>query len=178
MTFKNISAGALSRRHFAALSLALMGASAVPAAAHRERLTLTEIEWEDNPGFLYVTHSFHVHEAERTLYKAGVLSKPDLYSLKSRAELALYAAENFALKTTDGTEIALELLGAEIVGRDCMVYQQADIDGLPDGFAIDCRFMREFDSGQINNVDVKVTDTVKSLSFRGDDDMKTVSLTD
>ncbi|WP_371395400.1 DUF6702 family protein [Fretibacter rubidus] len=176
MTFKNISAGALSRRQFAALSFALIGANAVPAAAHRERLTFSEIEWEDNPGFLYVTHSFHVHEAERTLYKAGVLSKPDLYSLKSRAELALYAAENFTLKTMDGTPITLELLGAEIVGRDCQVYQQADIDALPDGFAIDCRFMREFDHGQINNVDVKVTDRVQSLSFRGDDGVKTVQL--
>ena len=173
--FKN--AGTLSRRCFTTSSIALLSASlTIPAYAHKERLTLTEIEWEDNPGFLYITHKFSVHEAERTLFTAGVLSKPDLYSLKSRAELALYAADNFSMTLPDGSEIELEVLGAEIMGPDCFVYQQADLGFLPDGFDIDCRFMRELDARQINNVDVKITDTVQSLSFRGEDAAKSVTL--
>ena len=146
------------------------------AYAHRERFTLTEIEWEDNPGFLYITHSFHVHEAEDTLYKAGYLHKPDLYSLKSRAQLALYASENFALKDQDGQEIDLQILGAEIQGRECHVYQEAILDEKPTGFEISCNFMRSIDAAQINHVDVKITGKVQSLIFRGNDTQKTINV--
>lgn len=177
MTYKSKNAGTVSRRYFTAGSFALLSAAiASPAYAHKERLTRTEIDWEDNPGFLYITHQFSTHEAEETLFKAGVLSKPDLYSLKSRAELALYAADNFSMTLPDGDPIALEILGAEIVGRECFVYQQADLGFLPEGFDIDCRFMRELDPRQINNVDIKVTETVQSLAFRGDDSLKSVRL--
>jgi len=113
--------GTLSRRLFT-LGLVATGTliSGKKAYAHRERYTLTEVEWEDNPGSLYVTHSFHVHETEDVLYKAGVLHKPDLYSLKSRAQLALYAS--------------------------------------------------------INHVDVKITNTVHSLTFRDKDNVKSISV--
>ena len=166
----------VSRRYFTLLSVAACAGISVPAAAHRERVTLTEVEWNPFKNRLYVTHSFHVHEAERTLYKAGVISKPDLYSLKSRAELALYTGDNFSLSNLDGAPIPLEIIGAEIVGRECMVYQDAALEQLPAGFTIECNLMRDFDGGQINNVDVKVTQQVQSLSFRGDDGIKSVSL--
>lgn len=167
----------ISRRVFTTSTLAAAATLITPHAfAHRERTTLTEIEWEDNPGYLYVTHSFHIHEAERTLYKAGVIDKPDLYLLKTRAQLALYTAENFRLLGGDGQEIALEILGAEASGGDCFVYQQAELDGPPNALTIGCNLMREFADDQINNVDVKLTRPVRSLSFRGNDGPKKISL--
>jgi len=169
--------GTLSRRLFT-LGLVATGTliSGKKAYAHRERYTLTEVEWEDNPGSLYVTHSFHVHETEDVLYKAGVLHKPDLYSLKSRAQLALYASENFTLKDQEVQDIELSLLGAEINGRNCEVYQEAILDNKPTGFNIFCNFMRNLDATQINHVDVKITNTVHSLTFRDKDNVKSISV--
>lgn len=164
--------GIISRRAFTTALIAAPMAS--PAFAHRERSTLTEIEWEDNPGFLYVTHSFHIHEAERTLYKAGVIDKPDLYSLKTRAQLALFVEDNFSLRDKNDRLIPLEILGAESMGGDCFVYQQADLEEKPMALSIHCNLMRALEPSQINNVDVKLSDTVKSVQFRGDDDMRRI----
>lgn len=170
MTYSKSPAEAQSRRLFLGGISALTAlAAAQPARAHRERFTLTEIEWEDNPGVLYVTHSFHIHEAERALYKAGVLAKPDLYSLKTRAQLALYAEKNFSLEDSQRKPIDLQLLGAEISGGNCFVYQEAYLDEKPTSLAIAVDFMRSLDNAQINHVDVKLGADVQSVIFRSGD---------
>lgn len=167
-----------SRRLFLGGACALITSVALsrPALAHREAYTLSEITWEDNPRAIYATHSFHIHEAERALYKAGVLDKPDLYSLKSRAQLALYAEENFALKDQNGTKIDLQLLGAEISGGDCFVYQEAFLDEKPSALSVAVNFMRDLNTAQINHVDVKLGKDVQSLVFRAGDIRRKVEI--
>ncbi|MGB0908533.1 MAG: DUF6702 family protein, partial [Maricaulaceae bacterium] len=106
------------------LGMGLACALPATAYAHRERTTLTDIYWDSVDQMLYVTHSFHIHEAEQLLHKAGILGKADLYSLRSRAEIALYAQDNFSIKSQNDERFDLSILGAENSGRNCYVYQQ------------------------------------------------------
>ena len=83
---------------------ALCGAafmSAVPfsAMAHRQKTTLSQIEWDAADKALYITHSYHMHDAETALAARGVIRKPDLTSLKSRAQLAPVSYTHLTLPT-------------------------------------------------------------------------------
>lgn len=157
----------LSRRKFTACAAAIIAAPAIPAYAHREKTTLSEVTWNPDSGFLYVTHSFHTHEAEQALYAAGVISSPKFESLRSRAQLALYTETKFSLKTLGNDDIALELIGAEIDGPDVYVFQQARLTSAPKGLIITCALLRSLIPEQINTVDVRLSSRVVSLDFRG-----------
>jgi len=87
----------------------------------------------------------------------------------------LVAEENFKLSTLGGDPIVLEVLGAEIEGRDVYVYQQAALKAPPDGLIVSCNLMRSFIPDQINHVDMKIGGETKSLAFRGTDGPKEVS---
>jgi len=76
---------------------ALWAAFPLCAFAHREKKTLTTVEWNANTQMLNVIHSYHLHDAETALADAGIIDKPDLFSLKARAKLALYTAKHFSL---------------------------------------------------------------------------------
>ena len=76
---------------------ALTAALPLPAFAHRQKTTLSQVEWNEADKVLYVTHSYHMHDAETALAAAGIIDKPDLTSLRARAKLAVYTARNFQL---------------------------------------------------------------------------------
>lgn len=162
----------LSRRNVSLGLVALCAASAVPAYAHREKTTETEITWSADGGYLYATHKFHLHQTEVSLFEAGITHSAKFESLRARAELALYVEKNFTLQTLTEKPITLEILGAEIVGRDVYVYQQAKMDAAPKGLIVTCNLLRDFIPDQINHVDVKLGGKINSLAFRGNDGPK------
>ena len=162
----------LHRRHINFGLLALCAAAALPAHAHREKATVSELMWSERDGFLYATHKFHLHQTEVSLFKASITHSAKFESLRARAELALYVEKQFTIQFLSGEDLPLELLGAEIEGRDVYVYQQARLSGAPDGLIINCNLLREFVSDQINHVDVKLGGQVTSLAFRGNDGPK------
>lgn len=171
----------LSRRHILLGGAGLITGTlfSSSAFAHRERFTLTQIIWSPDSASLDITHSYHLHDAETALAEIGVLAKPDLLSLKAKARLALYTAENFSLRNAmDDSPIPLELIGAENEGRTSYVYQQAFLAAPPDKLWVDCRMFRGVVAEQINNVDVNYGNGVNSLLFRGDDPAKIVNMTD
>jgi len=140
--------------------------------AHRQKFSLTRIIWTPDSRTLDVTHRFHMHDAETALAQAGIIEHPDLMSLKAKAQFALYTAQKFSLKTLDGADIPLELLGANNEGRSVYVYQQTLLDKKPDGLLIDCAMLRGHIDGQINNVDVNLSGEIRSLLFKDDDGPK------
>jgi len=144
------------------------------ALAHKQKLTLTDIHWNAKTDTLDIIHSFHIHETETALSQAGLIAYPDLSRLKARAQLALYTEKNFSLRHIDGSELKLELIGAENEGRSVFVYQQIGLKIPPPGLIVDCRLFRDLVSEQINNVDVRFAHTLKSLQFRGNDGPKKV----
>ena len=162
----------MTRRGLIAGAAALLAAR--PALAHREHRSETWAEWKpsEGGGEFHVTHSFHRHDAELAMSDAGLLDQPDLSSLRARALLALHVEETFSL----GEAVALETLGAEIVRDRVEVYQVGTADALPPSLTVDARMLRTAWPDQINDVNVRVGEEVKSLRFRRDDGAKVMEL--
>lgn len=161
-----------NRRHISLGLIALCAASAIPAYAHSEKASVTDISWSHDDGYLYVTHKFHLHQTEVSLFKAGITHSAKFESLRARAELALYVEKNFTLQYRNEDPLILEILGAEIEGRDVYVYQQAKLNSAPDGLIVTSNLLRDIIPGQINHVDVKLDGATRSLAFRGNDGPK------
>ena len=156
--------------------LALMGTGVIsalplPALAHRQRTTLSKIDWNAADKALYITHSYHMHDAETALAARGIINKPDLTSLRARAQLALYTQEQFKLSMS-GTEIELEILGAEFEARTVYVYQQAFLDEKPAELLVSAAMLRDIIPGQINHVDSWLSESVNSIEFKESDGPK------
>ena len=140
-----------------------------PALAHREKTTTTRVEWTGK-GFA-VTHTIHRHDAETALARAGLIDRPDIDSLKSRAHIALHVEETFRLEG-----LPLTTLGAETEGNRIYIYQEAPLDALPATLSVDARILRSLYADQVNAVDVVVDGEVTSLRFADGDGAKTVTL--
>lgn len=162
----------LTRRHIGSGLIALCAVPAMPAYAHREKTTVSEVVWSQKDEFLYASHKFHLHQTEVSLFEAGITHSAKFESLRARAELALYVQKNFKLELIDGTPLPLEVLGAEIEGRDVWVYQQARLNTPPQGLIVTCDLLRSIIPNQINHVDVKLGRKTHSLAFRGNDGPK------
>jgi len=165
----------LTRRHSlqALCGAALITALPIPSFAHRQKTTLSQIEWDEADKALYITHSYHMHDAETALAARGIIQKPDLTSLKSRARLALYTEKQFKL-SHGGEEIELEILGAEFEARTVYVYQQVFLDEKPTSLTVSAAMLRDIIPGQINHVDLHFTDEVKSVAFKDGDGPKKI----
>lgn len=122
---------------------------------------------------LYVIHSYHLHDVETELSAHGVIDKPDLFSLKARAKLALYTAKHFSL-VSGGEALELEILGAETEGRTVYVYQQVKLDKAPEALIVTASMLREIIPGQLNNVDVTLGQDIRSVQFKDGDGPKKV----
>lgn len=162
----------VTRRHMGCGLIALCAVPALPAYAHSEKKTVSEIVWSERDGFLYASHKFHLHQTEVSLFEAGITHSAKFESLRARAQLALYVEKNFTLQSIDGTPLPLEVLGAEIEGRDVWVYQQTKLSEAPKGLIVTCKLLRDIIGGQINHVDVKLGSKTHSLAFRGTDGPK------
>lgn len=157
-------------------SCALSTAFWTSAFAHKQRLSLTRIDWNERSKTLDIIHSFHVHEAENTLYDSGVIRYPDLTKLKPRARLALYTSERFSLSQNGSAVLKLDIIGAEIDGQSVYVYQQIALNEPPKRLIVSNTIFRELVKDQINNVDVNIDGEIKSLQFKGNDGPKSVTL--
>lgn len=153
--------------------VALWAALPMSAFAHRQKTTLSTIEWSEADQMLYVIHSYHLHDVETALAAKGIIDSPDLTSLKARAKLALYTAETFSL-FANGKDIELDILGAENEGRTVYVYQEAKLDKRPSELIVSASMLRKIIPGQLNNVDVKLSQTLRSVQFKDGDGPKKV----
>jgi hypothetical protein len=163
-----------NRRHalFGATSLAFLS-GATPVWGHRLTTTETRVDINSQTGRVEVAHTFHVHDTEETLAKAGIIEKADLASLRQRAKLALYVEENFKINQ-NGTPVALNIVGAELDKRNVLTFQEGELS-LPIGeLSVRASMMRELVHNQINNVDVYIDKAVTSLQFRGTDGSKKI----
>ena len=162
------------RRTFSVLSsTVIMAALPLPAFAHRQKTTLSKIDWDPTDNSLNITHSYHMHDVETALAAKGVLDKPDIKSLRARAKLALYTEAQFKL-STGGKEIQLQILGAEYEARTVYVYQHMFLDKKPTELLVSASMLREIIPGQINHVDSWLADSVKSIAFKDGDGPKKI----
>lgn len=154
-----------SRRIFTKLSGAGLLVSAlgvsVTAQAHREAASTTNIIWSDTDKSLHITHVMHTHDAQRALFHAGLLDKPDLTPLKSQAILALYMSENFSVSTSEKS-LPLGIIGAEIIGRSVYVYHEAPIAARPETLIITANMFQPLVNDFINHIDITTQNGTQS----------------
>lgn len=142
-----------------------------PAWAHRLARTESDVTISQK-GDVSIVHVYHLQDAQSALFQAGLIDRPDLGSLRARAQLALYTEANFTLAVS-GTPVALDLIGAEIQGDSAYVYQEGHIsDG---ALSIDARMLRSLLKGQSNSVNIVRDGQTVTLDFSGDDGPKPVA---
>lgn len=163
---------AITKRGLRAAAL-LCGLAIATTAAHgdRERLSFSTVEWSAPAQSLDVTHRIHLHDAQQALVRAGLLTEPDLVPLINRARLALYVGQQFRI-AGEKSDIDLDTLGAEIEGNYVYIYQQAEMDAAPDALYVQCNILRTVFSDQSNHVNVKLSETVQTLTFAPGDGIK------
>lgn len=144
---------------------------ASPAAAHRDKLTVSTVEWNEAEQALEVSHRVHIDDAQRAMVKSGLLQEPDLHALSDQAKFALFLSEQFAVAGSK-SDIPLETLGAEIDGPYIWVYQQATGQARPEKLYIDCQILRAVFPDQSNHVNVRTTKQVQTLTFAPGDGIK------
>lgn len=165
--------------------LALAGAAATfaglqpPALAHRARSALTLVTWNRAAGLLEIDHSLHGHDAEMALAQIEGVAAPDLSRLEDRARLALYVEARFALSLPDTGPVPLKLLGAEQLGENVHVYQEALLTTAPPRLSVRNGILRDLFAVQINQVNIDLTgdpDHIRTLTFLGGDGEKEIAL--
>jgi len=133
------------------------------ALGDRQRLSLTEVTYNAQTQTVDVTHRLHLHDAQQALVREGLLDIPSLTSMRAQAQLAVYVSGQFDLSDED-ISLTLETLGAEQDGNYIYIYQQAVKDTAPAGLKIESKILQSVFADQVNHVNVRLSDTVKSVS--------------
>ena len=171
---------ALTRRCIVkgAFATTLLTQLVIPPAAYadRERLSFSEVSYNQGSELLEVTHRLHLHDAQQALTGEGLLSTPDLTPLRARAALALYVANQFKINRGE-TLLLLETLGAQIEGNYIYIYQQAAMKTEPQQLTIHCEILQSIFSDQANHVNVKLKQSLTTLTFvKGEREKKAPAL--
>ena len=149
------------------------------AFAHRMPGSISTVKRSASGDVIEIIHRLHSHDAE--LGVAAVLGKGNisLEDLVGRAQLALYVEERFRIADfvdgRVGDRLALELIGAELDGEFVLVYQEFAGD-LPARLAIRDDILRDVFPEQVNHVNVALGGEVRSVTFSGDDEWRTLTL--
>lgn len=166
----------LNRRIFvkSVLGGALLSSLHGRAWAHRQKQALTTIEWNARTNILEITHDLHAHDAELVLAKLGLITSPDLTGLRARASLALYVRKHFQLSTLDGQALDLTILGAETDATYAHVYMEAELAEPPSGLFISNTMLQDVFVDQVNQVNISLSGTVRSVVFIAGDVQKKI----
>lgn len=158
----------VQRRGFIAGLLAVPAfASPIPAFAHREKLTTTELRWNNSRQSLDITHNFHIHHAESALAKMGILPQGNLLDIRNQARLAVYVEDSFSLNSAQGDKLNVQTIGAESDGSVVYVFQQCLMDVPPSELRVSCSFLRPQITEQINEVHLNINNRISSMRLSG-----------
>ena len=146
---------------------------AATASAHRMPGSLSTIKRNPSTGSTEIIHRLHNHDAEFGVIAVLKDNTISLDTLVGRAHLSLYVEERFLISAVEDGAVAepleIELIGAELDGEFVLIYQEIAGE-LPDEFAVRNDILRDVLPEQINHVNIAIGDTVRTLSFAGDDE--------
>ena len=145
---------------------------ALPAFAHRQKQVLTTISWNAQTKNLEVIHDLFAHDAEAALAQLGRLDKPDLTPLRARAKLALYTQEHFRVKSLDGANISLSIVGAEVDSNLAHVYLQSPLPTRPKGLFISDTILTDIFPSETNRVLLDLGKQPQDIVFVAGDGLK------
>jgi len=143
------------------------------SSAHKQKVALTDILYNERTGNLEIAHRISLHDAEHALHKVTE-SKADLAkSSKAQADFAKYVAGRFELTSKDKTKLKLTLVGQEIERGYLWVYQETKIpDSTDPSFFITNTFLQDVIKGQVNTVNIRKGSQVATFVFKAKSDRK------
>jgi len=159
----------------------LIGAITAPtfytaALAHTQRTAITTVLFNSRTSNLEVAHRFHLHDAEHAVKQIFGKSADIIGSDETRQKFSAYVAERFHILTDESnTEIPLEFVGYEIVGKFIWVYQETPAPQTT-SLTIAHNALRDLWPDQINTVNVEGAFGVKSALFDGATEVARIQL--
>ena len=155
------------RRAFLNVFVAVTVLAGGGAFAHQQKVALTEILFNARTGNIEVAHRFIMHDAEHAI-RTELDIDGDLYgSADTQSAFAAYVAERFVIAAPDGVTLPLNLLGAEIKDGYFWVYQETLAPEGINALVVRHDALRDIWPKQVNRVNVKRGDDVRTLIFSG-----------
>ena len=135
--------------------------------AHRQKVALTDILYNERTGNLEIAHRISLHDAEHAL-KEVTDSRADLTkSEEAQAAFAKYVAGKFKLTTKDKTKLRLTLVGQEIERGYLWVYQETKIPKPTEpSFFMTNTFLQDVIKEQLNTVNIRKGSRVATFTFK------------
>ncbi len=168
----------VSRRIFLAFGLFILitaGAATVPAVAHQQKAAITKVLFNPRTGNIEVMHRFYLHDAEHAVRQIFGRNADIISDGESQSIFADYVGERFALKNGD-VELPLSAVGFEIERAFFWVYQETPITvGISD-LTIKHNALRDVWPEQTNTVNIEGLGDVKTATFSGPIELKTVTV--
>jgi len=162
-------------RAFGLFILITAGAFTVPAAAHQQKAAITKVLFNPRTGNIEVMHRFYMHDAEHAVRQIFGKDADIIGSAETQSVFADYVGERFAL-TSGETELPLSPVGFEIERVFFWVYQETPItEGISD-LTIKHDALRDVWPQQINTVNIEGLDEIKTATFDGSVELKTIRI--
>jgi hypothetical protein len=135
--------------------------------AHKQKVALTDILYNERTGNLEIAHRISLHDAEHALHEVTE-SKDDLTkSPTAQAAFAKYVVQRFELTFKDKTKLKLTLVGQEIERGYLWVYQETKIPKpATASFFIANTILQDVIKDQVNTVNIRSGSQVTSLTFK------------
>jgi len=147
--------------------------AAQQTAAHRLKLTTSEIVWQAEGSALEVTHALHLDDALALL--ARLDSTTGSLDPVTSARLMNYLNRHFQVVTASAT-LTLEPYGAHIDGGVLYMYQRASVDSLPQALEVTNTILHDVVEGAQNQVNWRVGEIVRSHSSGPDEPITWLAL--
>lgn len=135
--------------------------------AHKQKVALTDILYNERTGNLEIAHRISLHDAEHALHEVTD-SRADLTkSPEAQAAFAKYVAQRFELSSKDNTKLKLTLVGQEIERGYLWVYQETKIPkSTAPSFFIANTFLQDVIKNQVNTVNIRKGSQVATYTFK------------
>jgi hypothetical protein len=151
---------------------AAAAAFAAPARAHRQHTALSDVSWNPREGRIEIVHRAFAHDVEVAVARAFRRPGAPLQSDEDLARAALYVEERFAAAASEGEDLALATVGAELEGEFVYIYQEVQIPEPPQQLGVKNLILGDAFSDQVNFVNVDLWDDMRTLIFRGNGRMR------
>ncbi len=147
-----------------ALALLAVVAVIAPAQAHRGHDSLSVVTLAD--GTVTVSHRFEAHDIEPALAKIAPKAQTSLDDPEAMAALRAYIQRRFVL-TIDGKPVPLTYATTDLSHAEVRIDYTGRAPRKPKSVAVRSSVLTDVYRGQVNQVNVRQGNTVKSLTLRG-----------
>ncbi len=150
---------------------------APPAMAHQAKAAISTILFNSRTDNIEVMHRFILHDAEHAVSKIFGKDADIIGSEKTRKQFASYVAARFSVYRADGSSLSLNIVGQEITQGFIWVYQETPIPDELKSLTIDHKALQDIWVDQVNTVNIRRDNKVRTLSFQSGEDQLTIDFT-